>query len=292
MTACNSSTKKQPADKSVSAIDSIIPAMDSTTGAVVYDSKEDSIRTARELDSFYSIPPIRKFVWTGDVDAYDQLFALVIDTMGVTKVKEKFIDEEKFDYGKDSLPVNRRLFFTSNSYKIKVIIDDMDDTRRIFINGRELRSGKDLDTTLVGDWWRSAFEIASDQIYTMKFGRKTYLLITGYVHMCNGKGCGIEYYLLYDPSKHKGMLLQQFRSDFIAGYDSKTQSPVFIDIENEGFSNSFYAYLLAGKCYRFDASGRVRKYTDAKGKQYYYSGYRSGNDDTLSVLEGHFPDNN
>jgi hypothetical protein len=285
--SCNSSAKKE-ADQTVPPPDSLTAVMDSTTGIVNYNHKEDSARRKLERDSFYSIPVIRKFTGKDDNDAVNQVIASMIDTTGVTKTPVKFTGEWNRDYAKDSSPVNRYSVFTNASWKIKVTIDDKEDTRRIFINNRELKPGRDLDTTLADDWWITSFEIEEDGFYSMKFGNKNYLLITGYVHMCNGTGCGISYYLLYDPSNHKAMLLQQLRSEFITGYDSKTKSPLFIDNESKGYDWDLKVFRCAGKAYRFNASGKIQKYTDGRGKQYFYNGYGSDADTTLRIFEGNF----
>jgi hypothetical protein len=245
----------------------------------------DSLISKREQDRFYAIRPARKFAGKDNNESFAQMIAAMIDTTHVIRAAEKFTAEWLHDYGKDSTMINQRAIFTNESYEIKVTTSDKERIRRIFINGRELIPGKNLDVSLADEWWNISLEVSPDEFKTIKIGGKAYLLIKGDVYMSTG---GRIYYLLYDRSIHSGILIEQSNTDFIAGYDKKIQSPVFVRTERARYESSLKAFMLEGRCYRLDASGKVKKYTDLKGKQYYYNGYGTGRDDTLRVIDGHF----
>lgn len=102
-------------------------------------------------------------------------------------------------------------------------------------------------------------------------------------------GCGASYSLLYDPAIKKAMILQQFRCDFIKGYDKKNNTPVFINMNAfHEQSDDYRCYLTSGKVYRFTQTGKVKPVRDKAGKQIEFTAYSKNVDSAVHVIKGNF----
>ena len=163
--------------------------------------------------------------------------------------------------------------------------------KKISINGRELRPGIGIDTSLHYDDFFYHFGLAEDACAIMKFGAKEYLFLTGYISQCNGSGCGISFYMLYDPVVKKAMLLKQFRSEFIAGYDKKNNTPLFIDMEERDEFNYLYqCFINSDKVYRLDGRCNIKPVTDSKGEQLHFTAFFTDSGiDTVKLIAGNLP---
>lgn len=287
--ACN--YKPQPVIANIST-DTIIPAADTAFNPYTdADRIKDSLQFIHKRDSFLAIKPLA-ILTSKKEDLIDKLIATVIDTNGVTRIPLSFSDTTITKYDKDDMPVSRRQILKNNRFFIEVFYreDDVYKPGKLFINGRPFRAGIEIDTSVSGSFYADNIEIDGEDCAILKFGAKEYLLLSGGMSNCNGSACGVKYYLLYDPVIRKAMLLQQFRGIFITGYDKKTNSPVFIDmyvsLEKEPYFNVF---KFAGKVYRFDHTGKIKRMMDASGKQHYFSGYSTYYYDSLIVVNGNWP---
>jgi hypothetical protein len=286
ITSCG--PKKTPvADKPVATID--------TAAIVLHDAVQpDSSRIADSLiqlhnrDSLYAIKPIRIFTTDGKGDCYDKMIAATIDTLNASMNDGHFIDTFFNKYNKNGDLVSVRYVYKNKPFIIEVLDADPGnyDKRKIFIDGAQLIPGKNMDVSITDDYATSIYVNGAN---FLKFGNKEYLYVTGGISMCNGMGCGIFYYILYDPAIKKAMLIRQLRTDFVRGYDTNTESPVFIKMSEEGYDDELACFHYSGKAYRFDGTGKVKKLLDKKGNQYYFNGYsKADNYDSIFILSGNF----
>jgi len=290
-TACKH--KAQPVPVSGIPIDSLAPVTD--TAIIPYtpaDHIKDSLQRAHELDSFNAIKPQAVFISDEKVNAFRKMIATAIDTTGVTVIPTLFSDTSIIKYDKDQNPVSSRQICKNNRFTIVLFDQDFNSykPRKLFINGKELRAGIEIDTSISGTFYSDNIEINGGDCALMKFGTKEYLLITGSFQNCTGTACGISYYLLYDPVIKKAMLLQQFRSEFIAGYDKRYNSLVFIDmIENAGYNYLYQCFMFSGKIYRFEHSGKIKRMLNNTGEQFHFTAFSRQGDDTISLIGGNLP---
>jgi hypothetical protein len=116
-----------------------------------------------------------------------------------------------------------------------------------------------------------------------------YLLLVGGTERCNGMGCGTRFYLLYDPVIKKAMIMQQFRSDLIAGYDKKNKTPLFIDVANNYTQHGEYqCFLISGKVYQFNHAGKAKPVCDKAGKQIEFTAWSKDFDHRIHLIKGNF----
>jgi hypothetical protein len=101
-------------------------------------------------------------------------------------------------------------------------------------------------------------------------------------------GCGVAYYLLYDPAPRKAMLLQQFRTDFITGYDKTTNCPVFIDVGGDDWEPNilFQCFIYSGKVYHLAPGCKIKRTLNKAGKQYHFTAYSRDGGNTIVLLNG------
>lgn len=274
--------------------DSVIPpplvsSEDPPPDSLYWERDGEYIRQSRR--DFLSIKPLYVFTGNDKEPAYYKMIAAMIDTTGIVVYQAKLSEKETGDDNDQQRPVIS--VYTYGSYKVKIIAQEREDERhvRLFINNKELKPGKDIDTTASWGGFEEAIELEPSSLRSIKIGGKEYLYFTGYIYKCNGIGCGISYHLLYDPVIEKAMLVDQFRIQrFLIGYDKKSRSPVFIKMEDTELAPGGYAFDYEGRAYVFSRSGKVLPATDKNNKPYYLKGYaRDKSYDTIYIVEGNFP---
>ena len=251
---------------------------------------QDSLNTKHERDSFYAIRPVKVFSTDEKGEAYYKMIAAMIDTTGITKTPVAFSEKLISKKDKDGYPELRRRIYKNSHFLINVYYEQEYGSRRFYINGRELRPGREIDTSLSGTSYIDYLEIYADNFAMIKFGTKEYLFFSGGVEKCNGMGCGVGFYILYDPVIEKGMVLQQFRSEFLIGFDRKNNTPLFIDMdESSRYYGPYGCFMYYGKVYRLNHSGKIQAVTNKSGQQYYFSGHSGNDSDSILITDGNFP---
>lgn len=284
--------KHKPA-ASIAKTDTIIPLTDTAiTPYTQADLLRDSLEWQHKLDSFYAIKPIITYTYDTNHEALDKLIADVIDTTGVNTTPLTFSDTiiEKWNK-KGDLTYHRQLLKNSR-FTVELVDAGPNNQREIIINGYTLRKGPVLDTSVSGAEDTDYIEIQSGQCALLKFGAKEYLLLTAGLEKCNGIGCGVRFYILYDPVIKKAMILQQFRSAFYAGFDKKNKTPVFIDMENYERNELYRCFLTAGNVYQFTHTGKVKPVLNKAGKQIEFTAWAKDPDSPLHVIKGNFARSN
>lgn len=284
-TACK--PKKQPPIP-----ESVIALVDTTINPYSEsDHIADSIQTKHRRDSFYAIKPKAVLISDKNGEAYNKLIALLVDTSGVTKTPLAFSDTIIYKYDKDENPIAGRQVLRNKRFIVKLIDTNWSEyaPRRIYINGREMRPGIEIDTSQSGTFYIYNIQIDAEDCYIMKFGDKEYLLLGGRVEKCNGSACGVDYKLFYDPQLQKAMLLELFRADLVTGYDKKNNRPVFIDISSDAeYYYPYQCFLFSGKVYSLDHSCKIRPAVDQLNKPYHFTAYSKENPDSIVVVNGNF----
>jgi len=253
---------------------------------------QDSIRLQHERDSFYVIQPQAVFITDKRTEAFRKLIAAAIDTSGVTITPIQFSDTAIRTYDKDGNAVSERSIYKSKRFTVQVFNPNIEEfaPKKIFINGHELRAGIEMDTSVYYDEYFYHFDLYNDECAIMKFGNKDYLFLSGYISNCSGMACGVNFYILYDPVIRKAFLLQQFRSEFIAGYDQKNKTPLFIDMTGS-YNELFQCFMWAGKVYRLNHNCRAKPVTDKVGKPLHLTAYSKVDYDTVKLIAGNLPVN-
>jgi len=286
-TACKQKSQPIPANNPK---DSTIFVMDTVTGGSLNKEYiEDSLLQVHKRDSFYAIKPITTFISDAKGDAYKKLIATIIDTNGVTRIPLKFTDTTISKFDRNNGPFCIRDIYKNNRFVVEVLSPDEEHgPRRLFINGHELRAGIEIDTSISGSAYTDDIDFSLEEFALLKFGEKEYLFLAGNIYHCNGMGCGVVYYILYDPATRKAMLLKQFRTEFITGYDKATHSPVFIDVGDEGwrFVNLYKGFIYSGKAYRLDHTMKIKRALNNAGKQYHFTAYSRNGGDTIVLIKG------
>jgi hypothetical protein len=286
--------KKQPAT-SIVKTDTIVPITD--TAFLPYTMPgwvRDTLEWRHEMDSFYAIQPQAVFITDKRSEALRKLIAAAIDTSGVTVIPIKFSDTSISTFGKEENIVSIRNIYKSNRFTIQVFDRNVEKfiPKKISVNGQELRAGIEIDTSLYYDEYFYHFELNDEECAIMKFGNKDYLFLTGGIGNCSGRACGVNFYILYDPVIRKGMLLQQFRSEFIAGYDKKNKTPLFVDMSGANEYNDFFqCFMRDGKVYRLNSNCKAKPVTDKTGKQQHFTAYSKDDPDTIKLIAGNLPVN-
>ena len=255
---------------------------------------EDSVWRQHQRDSFYAIQPQAVFITDKKSQAVRKLIAAAIDTSGVTVIPIKFSDTTIRTYDKEENLVSLRHVYKSNWFTVQVFDRNVEKfiPKKISVNGQELRAGIEIDTALYYDEYFYHFDLNYEECAIMKFGNKDYLFLAGGIGNCNGRACGVSFYILYDPVIRKGMLLQQFRSEFIAGYDQKNKTPLFIDIRGANeYNNLFQCFMMGGKVYRLNSNCKAKPVTDKSGKQLHFTAWSKDDPDTIKLITGNLPVN-
>jgi hypothetical protein len=280
---------KQPAE----------PTGDSNTVVTMVDSTRspflDSLHSAHSLldaemrDSLFAIKPLAVFKSDAAGDCIDKMIAAYIDTNGVTKTEIDFTDTTIYKRDKEENILSQREIAKSKRFIVEVFGPDVQNraTRKLIINGREMRPGIELDTSLAGMSWADYIQLNHGPSYLVKFGTKEFLLLDGGIERCNGSGCGVRYYILYDLRLKRAILVEQFRQDFMPGFDTKTNSPVFMYMDEEaGFSDQFKCFIYSGSVFRFDHKGKAKKVVNKKGQPLHFFGYYADEGDSIILTKG------
>jgi hypothetical protein len=290
-TACLHKPKLAAINNAINA--STLPLSDTVYNS--YSKKDrlnDSLQSVHERDSFFAIKPLARFYSNKKGEAFNKLIASMIDTTGVTKTPLHFTDTTLYGFNRKDNSTSSYQACRSKGFVIEVFSSDASPyhPNRLFINGHECRPGIELDTSLSGTDYANNIAINADDCMMMKFGAKEYLHISASIYNCNGNGCGVRYYILYDPLARKGMVLEQYRTGFITGYDKTTNAPVFINMyENLEDRPPFGGIMFSGRVYRLNRFNRIQRKLDRKGKQFYFRAYAKNHDDSLAIFEGNLP---
>ncbi len=255
------------------------------------DHIADSIQTQHTRDSFYAIKPKAILLSDKNGEAYKKLIALLVDTNGVTKISSGFSDTIIYKYDKDENPIAGTQVLRNKRFVVKLIDPDLAAyaPRRLYINGREMRPGIEIDTTQSGSEYINNIQLDVEDSYFIKFGTKEYLLLNGHIEKCTGTACGVGYYLLFDPLLQKAIMVQLYRSEFVVGYDKEIKTPVFIDLSTDYEYNFLYqCFLYSGKVYSLDQSCKIRPVVDQSSNPYHFTAYSKENPDSIVVVNGNF----
>jgi hypothetical protein len=284
-TACK--PKKQPPipESVIALVDTVINPYSES------DHIADSLQTVRKRDSFYAIKPKALLVSDKNGEAYKKLIALLVDTNGVTKTPLAFSDTIIYKYDKDQNPIAGRQVLRNKRFIVKLVDTNWSEyaPRRIYINGREMRPGIEIDTSQSGTFYVNNIQIDAEDCYILKFGAKEYLLLNGSVEKCTGTACGVGYYLLFDPRLQKALIVQLFRSEFVVGYDKTSKAPVFIDLSSDYEYNHLYqCFLYSGKVYSVDHSCKIKPVVDQLNNPYHLTAYSKEDGNSIVVVNGNF----
>lgn len=255
------------------------------------DRIRDSLERLHLIDSLYSIKPLAIYRPGGDKEALDALLTNFIDAGGVVRIPIVFTDTIIYKYNKQEESVSQRQISRSKRFVIEIAYSYEDDeVREFLINGYKLRAGIEVDTSLSGSFYAETISLNSSESCLMKFGNREYLFLSGGIDGCNGMGCGVCFYLLYDLNSRKAMLLQQYRSEFFVGYDKKSNSPVFFDMGENGSPNHLFGcFFFSGKAYRLDKTNRIKPFTGKDRKQVEFDAYSKDGVDSLILTSATFP---
>jgi hypothetical protein len=295
LSAIASCSLKNNKDKKIVApvVDSIIPAMDTAIISMpAYDPISDSIYLKHKRDSFYAVKPAYLFTSKEKSAGFDKLIAAAIDTNAVLSSAANFKSVETYRYDRNSIPISKTFTHTNNNYKIQVITTDLEVYKRkkILINGKPLRWGKDIDTSLTGGYISYYIELNQQDFRLIKFGQKEFLYMSGYIEKCNGNGCGVSYHLLYDPEINKAVAMQQYRiKEFYTGKCGTHNQLDFLVLADYDHNYLYNYFPVAAKAYSFSPNGKIIPARDIKGKQFYFDGYSVDDPDNISILKANFP---
>lgn len=261
-----------------------------TPSYALNDYIADSLEKKRKQDSLYAIKPIAVFTSTAKAEAYANLIYHFIDTTGVTQIPFNFSSQTIYTYNKNQEPVARTRIYRSKRFVIKIFSPSVSEylPQKLYINGREMRAGIEIDTSLSGSFYIDNIDLNPEECKLMIFGNRELLFLHGGIEKCVGSSCGVNYYILFDPLLQKAVLLQQFRSTFVAGYDAKNKVPVILIQSND--LNFFYnIFIAAGKVYYLDRFGKIQSSVDNRNQQYYFNAYSPDGIDTMILTEGNIP---
>lgn len=279
----------------IAKTDTITPVMDTVIAPyTAADHLQDSLEWRHTLDSFYAIKPQAIFITDNKTEAFRKLIAAAFDTSGVAITPIKFSDTLITTYDREQNPVSERHIYKSKRFTVEVADRNVNEfaPKKILVNGQKLRPGIEMDTSLFYEEYFNLFELDAWDCAIMKFGNKEYLFLRGGIEKCNGNACGVNYYILYDPAIKKALLLQQYRSDFIAGYDQKNKTPLFLDIRGANeYNNLFQCFMMDGKAYRLNSNCKAKPVTDQAGKQLHFTAYSKDDPDTIKLIAGNLPVN-
>jgi len=290
--SCSRKDNKQQ-EKVPAAIDSIIPLFDtSIVPSNPYDHDADSIYIQRQRDSFYSIKPEYVFTTTGNISSFDKLTAAAMDTSKAITVNHGFTLVESYTYNKDSMPLSKTATYSGRNYTIKVVTKDLEDyqQKQIFINDKRMIWGRDIDLSLTRSDISYAIALSPEDCKLIRFRGKEFLYLQGYIEKCNGKGCNVNYYLLYDPVLRKAIAVEQYMSRQLNVGKFGTNSQLgFLVFDNYDQNYLYQCFPVAAKAYLFSENGKIIPAKNKQGKQYYFDGYVIANPDSIRIIKANFP---
>ena len=275
-------------------VDSIIPTIDT---AIVryseYDRVSDSITRLKLRDSFYAIKPIYTFITNRAGESFNQLVGSLIDTSPIKVIQADFKSRSIIRYDKNQEPISEETIINAGNYKIILLDTSWKNgfPKRLYINGKELRPGIEIDTTNCFDeYFICHLQFDEEKCYLFKFKEKTFLYLEGYVENCNGNGCGVSYHLIYDPSIQKAVAVQQYRryNKFVLGGVANVDDLCFLSFADGIYNELFTEFPSSAKLFAFSKKGKVISAKDKQGNQYYCDGYFIDNSDSIFIKKANF----
>jgi hypothetical protein len=263
----------------------IVPAVDSGIVAVPYDRVADSLRTVHLRDSFYARPTVKRFVTDVQGNALLKLAAWCTDTLPVHRTTLVFTEKEDRLYNKEQLPIQIKYTYRHPAYTITLTNNRPDEyhTRNITINGKPVRPGIELDVSLMGEEWIQHLSLDNTGFTELTIGGQKWLLLEGGIEKCNGIGCGVRYFILYDPLQKRGVAVQQFRMEFlIIGYNKISKQPELVVMDDADYNAFLQLKNCSGTLYTITPSGKIKAVRDRHALPRNFVGYYPYNDKDTS----------
>ncbi len=285
-TAC-----KQPAKPSVAPIIDtavVTAAVDSGIVAGTYDRVTDSLRTIHLRDSFYAQAPVLRFADEREGNALLKLAAWCTDTLPIRRTPLQFTEKEDRRYNKAQEPTQIKYTYRNLHYTVTLTNNHPDEyaTRQLTVNGKPLRPGIELDTSLVGQEWLSHISLDASHFTAIEINRRPWLLLEGGIEKCNGIGCGTRYFILYNPLQNRGIVVQQYRMYLLViGLNRVNQQPELVVMKDADFNDLLQYENCSGALYTINQQGRLQAIKDKYGKPKAFEGYYPMNDwDTCGCI--------
>jgi hypothetical protein len=263
----------------------IVPAMDSAIGAIPYDRVADSLRTVHLRDSFYAHPVVKRFVTDVQGNALLKLAAWCTDTLPVHRTTLVFTEKEDRLYNKEQLPVQIKYTYRHPAYTITLTNNRPDEyhTRNITINGKPVRPGIELDVSLMDGDWINNLSLDRYSFTSLNIGGQNWLLLEGGIEKCNGIGCGVRYFILYDPLLKRGVAVQQFRMAFlIIGYNKTSKRPELVIMDDADYNAWMQLLNCSGTLYTITPQAKIKAIKDRHALPRNFVGYYPYNDKDTS----------
>jgi hypothetical protein len=272
----------------------VLPGTDTTTLpvfdtaiviAVPYDRVADSLRTVHLRDSFYAQPVVRRFTTDAQGNALLKLAAWCTDTLPVSRTPLLFTETEDRLYDKKQQPIQIKYTYRHPAYIITLTDNRPGEyyTRKIAINGKPLRPGIELDVSLMNEDWVQNLDLDKASFTELRIGDQQWLLLEGGLEKCNGIGCGIRYFILYNPLNNRGVVVQQFRMALlITGYNKTTQQPELVVMDDAEYNALLRTENCSGNLYTITPSGKIKAVRDQHTLPRSFVGYYPYNDQDTS----------
>lgn len=282
--------KQSPQSPAASVVDTaiVIPAMDSGIVAQPYDRVADSLRIVHLRDSFYAQAPVLRFVDEKEKDALFQLAAWCTDTLPVRRTALQFTEKQDQLFNKAQVPTQINYTYQNPRYTVTLTDNHPEEyaPRQLAVNGKRLRPGIELDTSLIGKEWLSHISLDASGFTAIEIDKRPWLLMEGGIEKCNGIGCGVRYFILYNPLQNRGIALRQLRMQLlILGFDKANQQPMVVAMEDADFNYLLQHENCSGALYTIDQQGKLQAVKDKKGEPKGFEGYYPMNDwDTCACI--------
>ena len=162
--ACPAKRDKQELPSRASG-DSALPISAShIPDTVYYEENGDYVQLSRE--SFLAIKPLRIFTSDAGISSFDIMMASFINTADIQSHEIAFSEEITHEYDKYENPVSGRFIYKNEFYFVKILTRQADEytSLRLFINGKELRAGKELDVSASWSGFSDNIALRADEI--------------------------------------------------------------------------------------------------------------------------------
>jgi hypothetical protein len=253
-----------------------------------YDRVADSLRIVHLRDSFYAQPPVLRFADEPQGDALLKLAAWCTDTLPVRRTMLTLTEKEDRRYNRGQLPVQIRYTYRHPTYTITLTDNRPEEyyPRQLSVNGKPLRPGIELDTSLVGNEWITHLSLDATAFSAIEINRKPWLLLEGGIEKCNGSACGVRYSILYNPLQNRGVVIHQFRIGLlIIGFNKTTQQPELVVMDDADYNNLLQYENCSGSLYAITQRGKLQVVRDELGRPSGFEGYYPMNDrDTCGCI--------
>lgn len=273
-TACKPSPKPSAAPMTDTVI--VTPVMDSGIVAEPHDRVADSLRIVCLRDSFYAQAPVVRFADEKGNDALLQLAAWCTDTLPVRSTALQFSEKEDQQFNKVQVPTQINYTYRNPRYTVTLTDNHPEEyaLRELAVNGKRLRPGIELDTSLIGQEWLSHLSLDASSFAAIEINRQPWLLMEGGIEKCNGMGCGVRYFILYNPLQNRGIALRQFRMQrLVLGFDKVNQQPMVVAMDDADFNYLLQYENCSGALYAINQQGRLQAAKDKHGKPKRFEGY-------------------